>query len=63
MNPAADELWETFCRLRLESKAYRAADDPMLRRAHEAWERAFEAETGETERSNVIQFRKAGSHA
>jgi hypothetical protein len=63
MNPVTDELWETFCRLRLESKAYRAADDPVVRQAHETWERAFEAETGEPEKSNVIQFRKAGSYA
>ena len=53
--PSTDELWETFCKLRLQSKAYRAIDDPTVRQAYEAWRRADEQDDSAPQ-SNVIRF-------
>jgi hypothetical protein len=56
-------LWNNFCRLRLQSRAYRAVDDPIVARAYNDWLASYLAESAAPKASNVIPFRKpvAGS--
>jgi hypothetical protein len=52
-------LWDNFCRLRLQSRAYRAVDDPIVARAHADWLASYLADCEATQATNVIPFRKA----
>ena len=54
-NPTTNELWDKFCQLRRQSRAYRAVDDPVVRRAHEDWRRADEQDSTNS-RGNIIAF-------
>jgi hypothetical protein len=60
--PSTETLWNNFCRLRLQSSAYRAVDDPVVVSAYSDWLGAFLAEgkgpsnTG----SNVLPFQRRG---
>ena len=51
-----NELWQNFCDLRLKSQAYRAADDPLVKQAHEKWRHAYEQDDITSERDNVVAF-------
>jgi len=58
-NSATNELWDSFCRLRLLSRSYRAVDDPMVAAAYKNWLASYLAD--ETpKKSNVLSFRKPG---
>ena len=68
MMQATEILWNNFCRLRLQSRAYRAVDDPIVARAHADWLASYLADSAGAEisasarqpkASNVIPFRKA----
>jgi hypothetical protein len=51
-----EDLWNIFCKARLQSKAYRAVDDPVVRFAYEQWQRADEQDSAEIKTSNVLAF-------
>jgi hypothetical protein len=55
-----ETLWNTFCRLRLQSRAYRAVDDPIVARAHADWLASYLADNETPQASNVLPFRKPG---
>jgi hypothetical protein len=59
------ELWETVCRLRAQSQAHRAADDPAQRVAIEEWDACFNKTDNSATHptGNVIAFRKTRAHA
>ncbi len=60
---ATETLWLTFCRLRLQSCAYRAVDDPIVARAYADWLASYLADDRpklDRPQSNVIPFRKSG---
>ena len=62
--PAGDSteaLWNIFCRLRLQSTAYRAVDDPIVARAHADWLASYLAASETPQVSNVLPFRKPGA--
>jgi hypothetical protein len=55
---ATDALWETFCRLRLQSRAYRAVDDPVVAVAYSDWLASYLADSKRPPAaSNVLPFR------
>jgi hypothetical protein len=57
---ATDILWDNFCRLRLQSSACRAVDDPVVAQAHADWLASY-LEDYETQKTgNVVPFRKPG---
>ena len=59
MTQATETLWDNFCRLRLQSRVYRAVDDPIVARAYKDWLASYLAEENSKVRapqSNVIQF-------
>jgi hypothetical protein len=58
MQQSTNDLWDHFCRLRLESRAYRAVDDPIVARAHADWLASYSAESEAPRVSNVLPFRK-----
>jgi hypothetical protein len=72
-NPKQTEvLWDNFCRLRLQSRAYRAVDDPIVAVAYGDWLASYLADsvsgeisllTTQPKASNVIPFRKKGARA
>lgn len=62
---ATEILWNNFCRLRLQSAAYRAVDDPHVASAYKDWLASYLADSGAAgneppapKASNVIPFRK-----
>ena len=68
MMQATEILWNNFCRLRLQSRAYRAVDDPIVARAYGDWLASYLADSNLVDistrcegpkASNVIPFRKA----
>jgi hypothetical protein len=61
MKQPTDTLWDNFCRLRLQSRAYRAVDDPIVARAHRDWLASYLADYGASTATNVIPFRKPGA--
>ena len=63
MMQATETLWDNFCRLRLQSRAYRAVDDPIVARAHADWLASYLADSGTPQASNVLPFRKTGARA
>ena len=54
---ATEILWTTFCRLRLQSRVYRAVDDPIVARAHADWLASYLTETETPRAANVIPLR------
>jgi hypothetical protein len=59
-------LWDDFCRLRLQSRAYRAVDDPIVALAYGDWLASYLAIDGSKlsrPQSNIIPFRKTGERA
>ena len=60
MMQATEILWNNFCRLRLQSRAYRAVDDPIVARAHADWLASYLADSESAEPANVLPFRKVG---
>jgi len=58
-SPATNDLWDHFCRLRLESRAYRAVDDPKVASAYKDWLAGYLADCEAPQATNVIPFRKA----
>jgi hypothetical protein len=58
-----EALWDNFCRLRLQSRAYRAVDDPIVASAYSDWLASYLADTEAPQASNVLQFRKPGARA
>ena len=61
MMQATEILWNNFCRLRLQSRAYRAVDDPIVARAHADWLASYLADSEPPQASNVLPFRKVGA--
>jgi hypothetical protein len=61
MMQVTETLWNNFCRLRLQSRAYRAVDDPVVARAYNDWLASYLAESAAPKASNVIPFRKPGA--
>jgi hypothetical protein len=55
-----ETLWENFCRLRRQSTAYRAVDDPVVAKAHADWQASYLDEYETPKAGNVIAFRKPG---
>ena len=51
-------LWRQVCEARANSRAYRAADDPIVRAALEAWEATF-TECDNTSSGVILPFRTA----
>ncbi len=63
-NPKQTEtLWSNFCRLRLQSRAYRAVDDPIVASAYKDWLASYLADSETPKPTNVIAFRKTGARA
>jgi hypothetical protein len=60
---STETLWDNFCRLRLQSRAYRAVDDPIVARAHADWLASYLADNETPQASNVLPFRKPGGQA
>ncbi len=60
MNGATEHLWNNFCLLRLQSRAYRAVDDPIVARAHADWLASYLADCEDPTATNVIPFRPFG---
>jgi hypothetical protein len=60
---ATETLWNNFCRLRLQSRAYRAVDDPIVAQAHADWLAIYLAESEAPQASNVLPFRKPRGRA
>jgi hypothetical protein len=60
MTKATETLWDNFCRLRLQSRAYRAVDDPIVARAYNDWLACYLPESAAPKASSVIKFRKPG---
>jgi hypothetical protein len=58
-----EALWDNFCRLRLQSRAYRAVDDPIVARAYGDWLASYMADNEAPQASNVLPFRKPGARA
>jgi hypothetical protein len=58
-----ETLWNTFCRLRLHSRAYRAVDDPIVARAHADWLASYLADNETLQASNVLPFRMPAARA
>jgi hypothetical protein len=56
----AEVLWENFCRLRLQSSAYRANDDPVVAQAHADWLASYLEDSETPKAGNVVPFRKPG---
>jgi hypothetical protein len=56
-------LWDDFCRLRLQSRAYRAVDDPIVAGAYNDWLASYLADSETPQATNVIPFRKPGVRA
>jgi hypothetical protein len=54
---STETLWDNFCRLRLQSRAYRAVDDPIVARAHADWLASYLADSETPKATNVIPFR------
>ena len=63
MQQSTNDLWDNFCRLRLQSRAYRAVDDPIVARAHADWLASYLADCEAPQATNVIPFRKPGARA
>jgi hypothetical protein len=63
MQAATETLWNNFCRLRLQSSAYRAVDDPIVARAHADWLASYLANSETPQPSNVLPFRRSGGRA
>jgi hypothetical protein len=63
MSQPTETLWNIFCRLRLQSRAYRAVDDPIVARAHADWLASYLADHETPQASNVLLFRKPGGRA
>jgi hypothetical protein len=63
MMQATETLWNNFCRLRLQSRAYRAVDDPIVAQAHADWLASYLAESEAPPASNVLPFRKPRGRA
>jgi hypothetical protein len=57
---ATESLWDNFCRLRLQSRAYRAVDDPIVARAYKDWLAAYLADSEAPQASNILPFRRPG---
>ena len=55
---SAEALWDDFCRLRLQSTAYRAVDDPVVASAYQDWLRAYLTNERPRESAVVIPFPK-----
>lgn len=56
MIQSTESLWQTFCQLRVRSRAYRAVDDPAVASAYNDWLAAHLAESEFPRASNIIQF-------
>jgi hypothetical protein len=61
MSNATETLWNNFCRLHLQSRAYRAVDDPIVARAYKDWLASYLAESATPKASDAIPFRKPGA--
>jgi hypothetical protein len=55
--PATEDLWQNFCRLRLQSRAYRAVDDPAVACAYNDWLAQYLSDSEKPMKSTVVQFR------
>jgi hypothetical protein len=61
-----ETLWQNFCQLRLQSRANRAVDDPIVARAHADWLASYLADDSpklDRLQSNVIPFQTSGMRA
>jgi hypothetical protein len=63
MQQSTNDLWDNFCRLRQQSRAYRAVDDPIVARAYGDWLASYLADSETPKATNVIPFRKTGARA
>jgi hypothetical protein len=59
----SESLWQNFCRLRKQSSAYRAVDDPLVAKAHADWVASYLGAYETPRASNVIAFRRPGGTA
>lgn len=55
---SAEALWDDFCRLRSQSSAYRAVDDPIVASAYQDWLQAYLVNERPRESAVVIPFPK-----
>jgi hypothetical protein len=60
---AIETLWQNFCQLRLQSRANRAVDDPIVAAAYNDWLARYLADNEMPKVSNVISFRKSGARS
>ena len=59
----SEDLWTSFCQLRLASPVHRAIDDPVVAKAHADWQASYLADIEAPQGTNVVAFRKAGALA
>jgi hypothetical protein len=54
LESATETLWQNFCRLRLQSSARRAVDDPVVAQAHADWAASYLEECETPRAGNAI---------